>query len=167
MTKAQDPPAHARIAYAVGRLDRALRRRMNGVTTRHGLTVAQYTALSVLSARGRQSNAQLARRSLVSPQAMNEIIEAMVGKRMVLRRADPTHGRIVQIGLTAKGEAALAKCDAAVQELEGQMLAGLTEGQRRQLKGLLRSCIVALEAGPRRAHERSGAEGLSTVHHRE
>jgi DNA-binding MarR family transcriptional regulator len=144
----EHPPGARRIAYSVGRLDRALRLRMGKVTARHGLTVAQYTALSVLSARGRQSNAQLARRSLVSPQAMNEIIEAMAAKRMVLRRPDPLHGRIVQIGLTAKGEAVLAKCDEAVQQLEGEMLAALNETQRKQLRGLLRSCIVALEAPP-------------------
>jgi DNA-binding MarR family transcriptional regulator len=141
----KDQPAHARIAYSVGRLDRALRQRMGKVTARHGLTVAQYTALSVLNARGRLSNAQLARRSLVSPQAMNEIVEAMAAKRLVLRRPDPEHGRIVQIGLTARGESQLAKCDEAVRRLEGEMLAGLNETQRRQFQALLRSCIVTLE----------------------
>ena len=56
------PAAHARIAYSVGRLERAVRRRLAAVTRRFGLTVAQYTALSVLHARGPLSNAQLARR---------------------------------------------------------------------------------------------------------
>jgi DNA-binding MarR family transcriptional regulator len=164
----KEHPEHARIAYSVGRLDRALRRSMGRVTARHGLTVAQYTALSVLSARGRQSNAQLARRSLVSPQAMNEIIEAMAAKRMVVRRPDPLHGRIVQIGLTAKGEAVLARCDEAVQRVEEQMLAGLTESQRRQFQGLLRSCIVALEASAQRERERTVAAVEShAFHHRE
>jgi DNA-binding MarR family transcriptional regulator len=141
----KDQSAHARIAYAVGRLDRALRARMGKVTARHGLTVAQYTVLSVLHVRGRLSNAQLARRSLVSPQAMNEIVEAMTTKRLVVRRPDPEHGRIVQIGLTARGESQLAKCDEAVRRLEGEMLAGLNETQRRQFQALLRACIVTLE----------------------
>jgi DNA-binding MarR family transcriptional regulator len=149
-------PAHARIAYSVGRLDRALRQRMGKVTARHGLTVAQYTVLSVLAARGSLSNAQLARRSLVSPQAMNEIIEAMAAKRMVVRRPDPQHGRIVQIGLTARGESVLARCDAAVQALEGEMLAGLNETQRRQFQTLLRSCILTLEIGATRAQPQTG-----------
>lgn len=153
----KERPVHAGIAYSVGRLDRALRRRMGEVTARHGLTVAQYTALSVLEARGRLSNAQLARRSLVSPQAMNEIIEALTGKRMVVRRPDPLHGRIVQLALTPKGEAVLARCDEAVQQLEGQMLVALTEAQRRQFQGLLRSCIVALEASPRLPPRTAGA----------
>jgi DNA-binding MarR family transcriptional regulator len=124
---------------------------MGKVTARHGLTVAQYTVLSVLQGRGLLSNAQLARRSLVSPQAMNEIVEAMAAKRLVVRRPDPQHGRIVQIGLTGRGEAVLGKCDAAVHELEGEMLAGLNEAQRRQFQTLLRSCITTLEVSSSRA----------------
>jgi DNA-binding MarR family transcriptional regulator len=154
--KEQHPP-HSRVAYSVGRLERALRQRIGKATAQHGLTVAQYTALSVLQTRGRLSNAEMARRALVSPQAMNEIIEAMAAKRLVARRPDPQHGRIMQIGLTARGEAVLAKCDEAVRRLEGEMLAGLNETQRRQFQGLLRSCIVTLErggtAGP---HSRAG-----------
>lgn len=142
--KEQHPP-DARIAYSVGRLDRALRQRMGKVTAQHGLTVAQYTALSVLQTRGRLSNAEMARRSLVSPQAMNEIIEAMAAKRLVARRPDPEHGRIVQIGLTARGESVLRKCDEAVRGLEDEMLGGLNDTQRRQFRVLLRDCIAALE----------------------
>jgi DNA-binding MarR family transcriptional regulator len=138
-------PAHSRIAYTVGRLDRALRQRMGKVTAEHGLTVAQYTVLSVLQGRGRLSNAELARRSLVSPQAMNEIVEAMSGKRLVARRPDPEHGRIVHIALTGRGESVLAKCDDAVRRLEAEMLAGLNDTQRRQFQALLRNCIGTLE----------------------
>jgi len=149
-------PADSRIAYSVGRLDRALRQRMGKVTTQYGLTVAQYTVLSVLQARGRLSNAQLARRSLVSPQAMNEIVEAMAAKRLVARRPDPEHGRIVHIAITARGDAVLAKCDEAVRRLEGEMLTGLNETQRRQFQALLRSCIGTLERNASGEHGRTG-----------
>jgi DNA-binding MarR family transcriptional regulator len=149
-------PTNARIAYSVGRLDRVLRQRMGKVTAQHGLTVGQYTALSVLHAGGRLSNAQLARRSLVSPQAMNEIIEVLASKRLVVRRPDPGHGRIMQIGLTARGESVLAKCDEVVQKLELEMLTGFSETQRRQFQALLRSCIVALEMSASRAQGRAG-----------
>jgi DNA-binding MarR family transcriptional regulator len=128
---------------------------MGKVTAQHGLTVGQYTVLSVLHAGGRLSNAQLARRSLVSPQAMNEIIEVMAGKRLVARRPDPGHGRIMQIGLTSRGESVLVKCDEAVQKLEREMLAGLSEPQRRQFQALLRSCIVTLEMSASRAQGRA------------
>ena len=140
--------ASPRIAYAVGRLDRALRRRIAHSTAEAGLTVAQYTALSVLAARGTLSNAALAQRSLVSPQAMNEIIQLLARKGVVERRDDPAHGRIVQIALTAPGRALLARCDRAVRRLERELLAPFSPSERVQLGRMLRECIERLEAGP-------------------
>ena len=45
----------------------------------YGLTTLQYTTLSVLGAAGELSNAQLARRSYMTPQSMSEVIEALEG----------------------------------------------------------------------------------------
>lgn len=140
-------PAQARIAYAIGRLERVVRQRLAEVTRRFGLTVAQYTALSVLHARGRLSNAQLARRSFVTPQAMNEIITAMAAAGIVAQRPHALHGRIVEISLTGKGERTFARCDAAVQRVEESMLAVLSERERRRLRAALWACIERLEAG--------------------
>lgn len=134
-----------RIAYAVGRLERAVRQRLAEVTRRFGLTVAQYTALSVLQARGELSNAQLARRSFVTPQAMNEIVKALAAAAIVAQRPHALHGRIVQIRLTPKGERALAKCDAAVQRVERAMLARLSARERGRLRALIWICIDGLE----------------------
>lgn len=134
-----------RIAYSVGRLERAVRRELSRVTRRFGLTVAQYTALSVLRTRGEVSNAQLARRSFVSPQAMNELIHAMAGKALLAREPHERHGRIVTIRLTAKGERVLAECDAEVERFEDAMLGRLSGAERAQLQSLLRACIDALE----------------------
>ncbi|MGH8258767.1 MAG: MarR family winged helix-turn-helix transcriptional regulator [Steroidobacteraceae bacterium] len=136
---------HARIAYTVGRLDRAVRHRLAEATSRSGLTVAQYTALSVLEARGPLSNAQLARRSFVTPQAMNEIIAAMVRKAMVARAPDASHGRIVRISLTRQGAQVLRRCDVAARRVEEDMLAGLPRARRAMLLEVLRGCVAALE----------------------
>jgi len=137
--------AQSRIAYSVGRLDRAVRQRLGEVTSRFGLTVAQYTALSVLASRGSLSNAQLARRSFVTPQAMNEIVAAMADKEIVARAPDARHGRIVRISLTRKGGRVLRQCDAAARRVEEEMLAGLPRGKREMLRALLLSCVAALE----------------------
>jgi DNA-binding MarR family transcriptional regulator len=135
----------SRIAYTVGRLDRAVRQRLGEVTSPFGLTVAQYTALSVLASRGSLSNAQLARRSFVTPQAMNEIVAAMTEKEFVARAPDVRHGRIVRISLTRKGEQVLRHCDVATRRVEKQMLAGLSRTKRATLLTLLGQCVAALE----------------------
>jgi DNA-binding MarR family transcriptional regulator len=146
-SKRKTAPARARIAYAIGRLERAVRLRLAEVTRRFGLTVAQYTALSVLHARGELSNAQLARRSFVTPQAMNEIVKALATAGIVAQRPHARHGRIVQIRLTPQGEGALARCDAAVHRVERAMLARLSPSGRTHLRKLIWMCIEGLEQG--------------------
>ncbi|MGH8149729.1 MAG: MarR family winged helix-turn-helix transcriptional regulator [Steroidobacteraceae bacterium] len=153
-SRAAPAGARTRIAYSVGRLERAVRRELSRLTRRFGLTVAQYTALSVLRARGEVSNAQLARRSFVSPQAMNELIQAMAGKALLAREPHREHGRIVTLRLTSKGERVLAECDAGVERFEHAMLGRLSEAERAQFQALLRACIEALEA--RKPDERAG-----------
>lgn len=143
---AQPAGAHTRVAYLVGRLDRVLRRRIAEVTGHFGLTVPQYTALSFIYTRGQLSNAQLAQRAFMTPQAMSEVIKAMEQKKIIVRQPDPVHGRIVQLRLTKSGEALLLQCDAAVQQLEDAMLAHLSEQERADLQKHLRTCIHALDA---------------------
>lgn len=139
------PGAPSRMTYAIGRLERAVRRELGRVTRRFGLTVAQYTALSVLKARGGLSNAQLARRTFVSPQAMNEIIQAMSRQALLAREPHRDHGRIVLIRLTAQGERVLASCDREVERLEQLMLRSVSRTGRARFQALLGACTEALE----------------------
>src|SRR3954452_13842715 len=83
-----------RLSYVVGRLDRVVRQRLDEVVRRHGVSIPQYTALSVLRSKGGLSNAQLARRSLMTPQSMSEVLAALVEKGLIVRTAAPDHGRI-------------------------------------------------------------------------
>jgi DNA-binding MarR family transcriptional regulator len=136
-----------RFSYLVGRLDRALRRRLDDVLGEHGLTVRQYTTLSVLRARSGLSNAQLARRSLMTPQSMNEVLAALVALDYVERQPDASHGRVIRTQLTAAGEAVLAACDGAVDKLEEEMLSELDAAERERLVAGLRSCARMLGAG--------------------
>lgn len=140
-----DRAAPPRITYSVGRLERVVRRELGRVTRRFGLTVSEYTALSVLCARGALSNAQLARRSFVSAQAMNEIVLALLGKALLAREPHRHHGRIVVIRLTAKGERVLAACDNEVDQVERAMLERLAQSDRVRFDVALRACIEALE----------------------
>ena len=76
-----------RLSYVVARLERAMRRAINERVQPYDLTTLQYTTMSVLGRRGALSNAQLARRSYMSPQAMSEVIEAL--EKRGLDRAQP------------------------------------------------------------------------------
>ena len=108
-----------RISYAVARLERAVR---SGIAERvrpYGLTTLQYTTLSVLNRHGAPlSNAQLARRAYMTPQAMSEVIDALETKGLIRRNPHPNHGRLLPATLTAKGRRVLADCERGVDEME-------------------------------------------------
>ncbi len=136
-----------RIGYVVGRLDRALRREIAALVEPHGLTVSKYTALSILRDRPGLSNAQLARRSYVTPQSMNEVLVALEADGFIVRSPAANHGRVVEVTLSARGNEVLAACDRAVTHMENAMLADLDEAGREQLVEALVNCVYRLGAG--------------------
>ena len=136
-----------RVSYVIGRLDRALRREIGSLVAPHGLSVPQYTALSILRDRTGLSNAQLARRSYVTPQSMNEVIASLEREGLVERSPAANHGRVLETAVTEAGRTVLARCDAAVNEMEGRMLADLDEDARAQLLDALTGCVHRLGAG--------------------
>ena len=135
-----------RLSYLIGRLDRVLRRRLSAAVEPAGLTLPAYTALSVLRVENGLSNAQLARRSLVTPQSMIEAIAQLVDQGYVRRRADPGHGRIIRTELTAAGRRALERCDRAVDLVEQEMLGDLDAAEIADLRAALLDCGRALSA---------------------
>ena len=122
MADERDAPT---LLYLIGRIDRVVRRHIEEVVSEHGLSVNQYTTMSVLERRSGLSNAQLARRALVSPQSMNEVLLGLERRGLVRRRAHPDHGRILQARLSAKGRKLLAACDAGVRDVEARMMSDL------------------------------------------
>jgi DNA-binding MarR family transcriptional regulator len=135
------------LLYLVGRIDRVVRRAIDDVVKEHELSVNQYTTLSVLARRSGLSNAQLARRALVSPQSMNEVLLSLEQRGLVRRQAHPEHGRILQARLTAKGRRVLEACDAKVRDVEARMLSGLTERERAALRKALLNGVHNLRGG--------------------
>ena len=132
------------LAYLVGRLDHVLNQRLRDAIAPAGLSVPQYTALSVFRAHGSLSNAQLATRTMISPQSANEMVKQMEAKGWIARTPDPAHGRIIQISLTEAGQAVLGECDAQVAGVERMMFPDLDEAGRAQLHAQLRHAVRAL-----------------------
>lgn len=137
-----------RISYAVARLERAVRAAVAERVSSYGLTTLQYTTLSVLNRHGAPlSNAQLARRAYMTPQAMSKVIDALETKGLIRRNPHPNHGRLLPATLTAKGRRVLAECERRVDEMEDVMLAGLSGRERIAFHEALKSAVRALGAG--------------------
>ncbi len=133
-----------RFSYAVGMLDRSIRRTLTAVLRPFGVTVPEYTVLSLIRRRDGYSNAQLARRSLVSPQAMNEVIRSLEDRDLVLREPSPAHKAIRHTYLTEEGRRLLDDCDAAVDGMEAVMLEGIPQGERTRAIAMLLRCADEL-----------------------
>lgn len=142
----QDKLRPSGFCYLIGRLDHAVNRRIRDALTPLGLSVAQYTALSFLESQSQISNAQLAERSLISPQSANEMIKLMEKKGWVERAPDPSHGRIVRLSLTGAGQALLDQAHQQVARLESAMLTKLSASQRGALQQNLRQVLHTLSA---------------------
>ena len=128
-------PVEPRISYVIARLERAVRAQINERLRPHGLTTLQYTTLSVLGSRGQPlSNAQLARRAYMTPQAMIEVLNALEEKGLIRRDPHPNHRRVYPASLTDEGRRVLTVCDASVEVMEEEMLAGLDPAQRERFR---------------------------------
>ena len=129
------------LSYIVARLERAMRRAINERVQPYDLTTLQYTTMSVLGRRRALSNAQLARRSYMSPQAMSEVIDALEKRGLIERSRHPHHRRVFPAGLTAKGRKVLAACEDAVDELEAEIFGDL--GRSGSSASAMASCPLS------------------------
>src|SRR3954471_213504 len=107
-----------RSGYLLRQAWHAFRGAMETALRAHGLTGAQYAALSVLARDPGMSGADLARACNTTPQAMNGVLATPERDGLVDRRPHPTHGRILQVRLTREGQLRLEHATPAVRELE-------------------------------------------------
>lgn len=146
MTKPATPiaPSATRLTYLIKRVEMVERARMEEVLRPQGVSLHQYTALSILERRGGLSSAQLARRHFVTPQAANQLVALLERDGLIERRPDPVNRKILQAWLTERGADVLEKCHQVVDELEEQMLAALTPAQAREFRRSLERTLAAL-----------------------
>jgi DNA-binding MarR family transcriptional regulator len=91
---------------------------MESALRSHGLTGAQYAALSVLARDPGMSGADLARACNTTPQATNGVLATLDREGLIERHPHPVHGRIRQVTLTDEGERRLKAATPAVLRLE-------------------------------------------------
>jgi DNA-binding MarR family transcriptional regulator len=129
------------VSYVVARLERALRKEIGRLVGPRGLSVAQYTTLSILRSRSGLSNAQLARRLWVTPQSMNEVISALERAGLIERVPDAANRRILRTALTPNGRATLEACDADILAMEQEMLTAVPGEDHDNLVATLENCV--------------------------
>jgi DNA-binding MarR family transcriptional regulator len=138
-----------RILYQVKQVELAVRGRLDDVVRPHGITVTQYTALTVLEQHPGMSSAQLARHAFVTAQAMEGIVRALVDAGLIDRVRDPENRRRMAISLTPAGVALLAACRDDVDRIEAVAFGGRSRSERAALGRWLQDARRALEESAR------------------
>lgn len=136
--------AEPRTLYLVKRLELAIRARMDEALRPHGLTTLQFTALTALRHRDRLSSAQLARRSFVTPQTMNEMVRWLEDRGHIERHRDPDNRRVLLISLTESGRDVLRRCDSLIEAIEDEVLGAIPEDHQAAFRQSLVAGYTAL-----------------------
>lgn len=139
------------VGYVLKQAAVALRCAMNAVLRPLELTVPQYSCLEVLGQRQGLSNAELARATFVTRQAMSGVLRGLQDRGLVSRPATAPHGRALPTQLTTSGRQHLHAASAAVRAVERQMRAPLDETHQRRLGVDLAVCASALTPGASRS----------------
>ena len=150
-----------RLTYLVKRLEMAERARMDEVLRPLGVTLHQYTALSILERREGLSSAQLARRTYVTPQAMHQLVASMERDRLIERRPDGENRRILRAWLTPHGAEVLQACHDVVDGLEERMLSALSPEEAAVFERALEACLTALAEPGLKARRLDGPRVLA------
>ncbi len=126
------------LGYLLHRLASALRADVTTTVLEPlDLSFPQYICMRLLSHRPGQSNAELARDVMVSPQAMNIVVRSLQERGLVSRPAAVPSGRSLPAELTRDGRALLARTDDGIQDAEQRVLGSLPELDQRELRRIL------------------------------
>jgi long-chain acyl-CoA synthetase len=90
------------------------------------LSLPQYRVMAFL-ADGDAASSLLAEKLAVSPPSITAVVDGLVAKGLVERKADPSDRRRLPLALTAKGATALRSADAAVHDRLTQVLSHLDD----------------------------------------
>jgi DNA-binding MarR family transcriptional regulator len=135
-----------RVGYLVYRVERRLRARLDEELRLLGVSTPEYVTLSLLRERDGLSCAQLARWAMVTPQAMNLVIASLERRKLVRRRPDPKHRRVLRASVSAKGLELLERCDRSVDGIEADMLGDLPPETVEIVRDALTACAHSLKA---------------------
>lgn len=136
-----------RTTYMIARLSRLVQRELEQRLVEFGLSVPEFTTLSVLVRRPGLSNAQLARRAYITPQSMQDVLRGLEERGLVKRSADPTNKRVLQTRLTPRGRKLTLRADDVARAVEDLMLQGLTTRRSEDFASTMRHCISVLGGG--------------------
>jgi DNA-binding MarR family transcriptional regulator len=133
------------VGYVLKHAQSLLRLRMEEALKPLQLTVSHYSCLYRLRVEPGISAAALARRTFVTRQSMNVMLQQLMDRDLVTRPTHADSGRALPTVLTSRGTSALNAAEVLIDGVEQQMLSGLTSTESAALARGLASCVASLD----------------------
>ena len=137
------------IVDRVGGINRRIKRAMENTLAEHDLTLPDWQVLTSLRLHregNRSSPGELAADLELSSGAMTSRLDRLEQAGYVRRLPDPGDRRGIVIELTEEGRTAWARTAGVQARREAFFASALTKAEQKQLNGLLRKLMLALEA---------------------
>lgn len=139
------PEGH--LGYLLRQAHGAVRSAMERALSDLGVTAPQFTVLTMIVAYPGTSGADLARLTFLTPQTINVIVGNLERDGAIEKTAHATHGRILRLGATAKGQALLKRCRTRVEAVEAELTGLLGRDEERIVRRWLSAVAQRLPEG--------------------
>jgi len=136
------PEGH--LGYLVRQANSAVRAAMEKVLADLEVTPPQFAVLTMIVSYPGLSGADLARLTFLTPQTINVIVGNLEKAGAIEKSAHASHGRILQLTATAKGQALLKRCRARVMEVEDRISGLVGKDEERVVRRWLSAVAETL-----------------------
>jgi DNA-binding MarR family transcriptional regulator len=110
---------------------------VNDAVKPHGVSTSHVGVLRQLISEPGLSNAELARRLLITPQGVQLAVNELTKRGLVERKQDPRHGRIQQAFLTEQGRTLATAVIGDAISVHDKVFGVLSVAEQTQLRSLL------------------------------
>jgi DNA-binding MarR family transcriptional regulator len=143
-----DPPVTEFAGQLFFRIWRATHTRTAERLGSVGLTPALFALLNVIGAREGAIQQELGSALGIDRSTMVSLIDQLESAGLAVRRPSATDRRAREIAITPKGRRTLQRARELILEVEDEVLAGLSAGERGELLALLRRALDSAPAQP-------------------
>jgi MarR family transcriptional regulator, organic hydroperoxide resistance regulator len=142
------------LPYLVNRVGVIIAEQFGGETLApHGLSIAMWRVMAVLSSTGGQRQIDLADLTSIDASTLSRIVTRLVRMGLVARARSANSNREVVVTLSAKGSALVARLIPRAREIEADAAAGLSPEELALVKRCLRRIYGNMKS------RRAGADG--------
>lgn len=128
-------------AWTLVRAVRPVAARFYALFAEHDLGPTEFGVLAQLAAGAVPSQAELARRVLITPQSLHPLLATMIDRGLIARTGGPGRGRRQNVELTLEGRAVLERIRPGLLRLNEASVLGVRDDEAESLNRILHAVL--------------------------